>query len=86
MCKMDILKHYGLVTEKRSEDDRTSSEPHEETSMHQLAWNHIVSLAIKLALRSWFYFNTIIHPAANTIINPFREETTITWKSKNYHH
>ena len=37
MCKMDILKHYGLVTEKRSEDDRISSEPHEETSMHQLA-------------------------------------------------
>ena len=78
MCKMDILKHYGLVTEKRSADQRISDEPHEETSMHQLAWDHIISIAIKIALRSWFWFNTIIHPAPNTNINPFRENTTIT--------
>ena len=77
MCKMDILKHYGLVTEKRTADERISAEPHEETSMHQLAWDHRISIAIKLALRPWFWFNTIIHPAPNNTINPFREETTI---------
>jgi hypothetical protein len=39
MCKMDILKHYGLVTEKKktTTDAGVSSEPHEETSMNQLA-------------------------------------------------
>lgn len=39
MCKMDILKHYGLVTEKKKTkvDAETSAEPHEETSMNQMA-------------------------------------------------
>ena len=41
MCKMDILKHYGLVTEKKkskTEDEEANpGEPHEETSMNQLA-------------------------------------------------
>jgi len=39
MCKMDILKHYGLVTEKKSkkEEGISEAEPHEETSMNQLA-------------------------------------------------
>jgi len=35
MCKMDILQHYGLVTEKGTGEG--SGEPHEETSMHQFA-------------------------------------------------
>ena len=41
MCKMDILKHYGLVTDKKKskkeDDDANHTEPHEETSMNQLA-------------------------------------------------
>merc|ERR1712038_394061 len=41
MCKMDILKHYGLVTDKKKSkkehDEANSAEPHEETSMNQLA-------------------------------------------------
>ena len=41
MCKMDILKHYGLVTDKKKkkpeDEEANSAEPHEETSMNQLA-------------------------------------------------
>ena len=39
MCKMDILKHYGLVTEKKKTkvDAEVTAEPHEETSMNQMA-------------------------------------------------
>jgi hypothetical protein len=38
MCKMDILKHYGLVTEKKKTKTAAeiSAEPHEETSMNQM--------------------------------------------------
>ena len=50
MCKMDILKHYGLVTEKKKTkvDAETSAEPHEETSMNQMAWEHALSRATQL--------------------------------------
>ena len=33
MCKMDILKHYGLVKEKGTEGGGVA-EPHEGTSMN----------------------------------------------------
>ena len=52
MCKMDILKHYGLVTEKKKTkaDPEVSSEPHEETSMNQMAWNQALSRANSVVL------------------------------------
>jgi len=52
MCKMDILKHYGLVTEKKKTkaDPEVSSEPHEETSMNQMAWNKALSRANSVVL------------------------------------
>ena len=40
MCKMDILKHYGLINEKKESKmdvEAMSGEPHEGTSMNQLA-------------------------------------------------
>ena len=41
MCKMDILKQYGLVTDKekfkKEPDEANTPEPHEETSVDQLA-------------------------------------------------
>ena len=41
MCKMDILKHYGLINERNKENkmdvEAMSGEPHEGTSMNQLA-------------------------------------------------
>ena len=40
MCKMDILKHYGLINEKKESKmdvEAMSGEPHEGTSMNQQA-------------------------------------------------